>query len=623
MIISGRSISKSFSHKDIFLDCSFTINEKEKVAIIGPNGSGKTTLLKMMNKQLAPDQGSVVHARHLKLGYLDQLAFEVDNKTVFDYLNELFSRLNDLKDQIVVLENKLQDDPHDESSLNAYARLSNEFEMLGGYFIQAKMDTIVSKMGFSKTDMHKQVKDFSGGEKTRLALTMLLLSYPDVLILDEPTNHLDLEMIEWLESFLISYPKAVIFVSHDRRFIDQVAQVVFAIENYQLMRYSGNYSAYLLQHQQMLEKQKSAYVYQQREIKRLEALIEKFRHNKNKAAFAQSKIKYLERMDRIEKPKSRRRSLKMLFAPRLKGAKEVLFCDDLQFGYDVPLARVDFTIHKGQKIAIVGPNGVGKSTLLKTISQEIKPLGGDIIFGHQIEMGYFDQQLAQLDSDKSVLEELWLVDDELSNTEIRQVLAQFQFYQDDVFKLVSQCSGGEKVRLTLAKLMLKRANFLVLDEPTNHLDIQAKEALEASLKAYDGTILFVSHDRYFLDAVANVIWRFEASQLIMQTNLSAIAHEVAVKQEKEAQKQAVIQARVAKRQQTRTLKRLETSITKAEAKLETLRELRFDPQYYHDFKKMNALYDRIDNQHNEIAKLLKAWETIMETIQSEGQDESI
>ena len=617
MIISGRAISKSFGSKDIFLESSFSVNEKEKIAIIGPNGSGKTTLLKLINQNLDLDQGQIYRASQLSIGYLDQLAFEDENKTVFELLNARFARLNQLEAQIRLQENKLQDNPEDEASLRAYANLSNEFEMMGGYFIQSKMEAMISKMGFTQAYMHKQVKTFSGGERTRLALSLLLLSYPDLLILDEPTNHLDLDMIEWLESFLISYPKAVLFVSHDRRFIDQVAQVVFAIEDHQIIRFKGNYTSYHHHHQVQMTKQKSAYFHQQKEIKRLEALIEKFRYKKNKAAFAQSKMKYLDKMDRIEKPKGERRSLRILFTPRLKGAKEVLVVDHLKIGYDQPLAEVSFQIMKGQKIAIVGANGVGKSTLLKTISQEINPLGGDMIYGHQIELGYFDQELAQLDSQNSVLEEVWMVDDDLSNTEIRQVLAQFQFIQDDVFKLVSECSGGEKVRLTLAKLMLQRANFLVLDEPTNHLDIQAKEALETSLKAYGGTILFVSHDRYFVDEIANMIWRFEGSELLMHSSQKAQALEQAAIQAKDEQKQAAIKERVAKKQRERSLVRLEKAITEAEAQLENLRELRFDPDYYHDFNKMNELNEEIDNQHNEIAQLMKSWEGLMEEIQGE------
>lgn len=624
MLINIDHLSKSFQSTDVFVDCSFHVKEHEKLAIIGPNGSGKTTLLKMIRREIDPDQGKIITSGQLTIGYLQQMAFDDEKQTLEDVFSKMFEKINTLKTLIKEQEAKLKEDPENEKVLNRYADLSNQFEMMGGYFIQSQMETIVSKMGFSKQDMKKDIREFSGGEKTRLALAMLLLSYPDLLILDEPTNHLDLNMIEWLESFLISYPKAVLFVSHDRRFIDKVAQGILAIEDKQVTRYSGNYSNYLSVYRSQLEKQKSAYFNQQKEIKRLEELIEKFRYKKNKASFAQSKIKYLDKMEKIEKPKEDKKPLSMLFEPKLRGAKEVLVCDSLSIGYDDVIAKVNFEIFKGQKIAIIGPNGVGKSTLLRTIAQEIKPIEGDLIFGHQIEIGYFDQQLAQLNSSKTVLEELYDDNDSLTNTQIRKVLAQFLFIQDDVFKEVSKCSGGEKVRLTLAKLMLKQANFLVLDEPTNHLDIQAKEALEDSLKQYSGTILYVSHDRYFVDAIADTIWHFNDNELIIEERKSNTeTYHEKQKKEKEKQKQEIINKRKEKKELEKTIVKIEKKITKAEEKLEILRDNRYDPEYYHDFEKMNDLNDKIDDKHNEIARLLKEWEQTLEELNKEEENEDI
>lgn len=624
MLISCDKVSKSFLSTDVFVECSFTMKENEKLAIIGPNGSGKTTLIKLLTNEHDPDSGRVIKSNKMTIGYLQQMAFDNLDQTVNDVFAKVFEKINALNEQIKTYEKVLKDNPQDVKTLNKYANLTNEFEMMGGYFIQSQMETIVSKMGFSKADMTKSIANFSGGEKTRLALAMLLLSYPDLLILDEPTNHLDLSMIEWLEGFLISYPKAVLFVSHDRRFIDKVAQGILAIEDYKIERYAGNYTHYLSVYQNQKEKQEKAYHQQQKEIKRLEALIEKFRYKKNKASFAQSKIKYLDKMEKIEKPKEDRRSLHMLFEPKLRGAKEVLICDKLEIGFDSVLAKVSFEIYKGQKIAIVGPNGVGKSTLLKTIAQQLQPISGHMIFGHQIQIGYFDQQLAQLNTSKSVLEELWDEHDQLTNTEIRKVLAQFQFYQDDVFKLVSQCSGGEKVRLTLAKLMLKKANFLVMDEPTNHLDIQAKEALEESLKQYSGTILFVSHDRYFVDALADTIWHFDVNQLIVEKKQKQhLFYHQQEKVNKQQAKQLTIEKRKEKKELEKLVVKMEKNITQAEEELESLRELRFDPDYYHDFEKMNTLDDQIDDKHNEIAHYMKQWEEAHQQLHKEENDEEL
>lgn len=624
MLINVDKITKSFQSTDVFNEASMIIKENEKIAIVGANGSGKTTLLKIICGEIQADSGRIIKSDKLSLGYLQQMAFEDETQTVSEIFEKVFENLNRIQLKIKQLEMMLKDDPEDIKSLDHYARLMNQFEMLGGYFIQSQMETVVSKMGFTKEDMSKKIEHFSGGQKTRLALARLLLSYPDILILDEPTNHLDLQMIEWLEGFLISYPKAVLFVSHDRKFIDRVAQAIVAIEDKKLERYVGDYTAYVALSKNKLEKQAKAYALQQKEIERLEDLIEKFRYKKNKAAFAQSKMKYLDRMEKIQKPKQTKRSFTVLFEPRLRGAKEVLILDQVKIGYDEVLATVTCSIHKQQKIAVVGENGIGKSTLLKSIAGEIPILGGEMILGHQIEIGYFDQQLAQLNSNKTVLEEVWDDFDQLNKTEIRTVLGKFLFSQDDVFKQVSACSGGEKVRLTLAKLMLKKANFLVMDEPTNHLDIEAKEALEESLKTYSGTLLFVSHDRYFVEAVADTTWYFDENGLIVKKNQeNALSPDQIKVIEKQHQKQAVIQQRQDKKELVKQIKRIEKQITEAEDQLETLREKRFDPDYYHDYVKMNELNDAIDEKHNEISHLLAQWEELHEAENEEKKNEDI
>ncbi len=624
MLIKIDRAKKSFGTTDVFFDCSLLIKENEKIAIVGPNGSGKTTLLKMITKEETLDEGNIIVSKQVKIGYLRQMAFEEENKTVGEHFEEVFEKLNRLKEEIKASEEELSFDPTNQKFLDRYARLTNEFENFGGYYIQSQMETVLSKMGFEKKDKNRVIKEFSGGQKTRLALAKLLLSFPDILVLDEPTNHLDLEMIEWLESFLYAYPRAVIFVSHDRKFIDKVAQNILAIENKKITRYPGNYSAYVTLRNNQIEKQEKAYAQQQKDIARLEQLIEKFRYKKNKAAFAQSKIKYLDRMEKIEKPSSDHRSFSVIFEPRLRGAKEVCLLDQVEIGYDQPLAKITCSIFRNQKIAIVGRNGVGKSTLLRSIAGTLPILSGEMVFGHQIEIGYFDQQLAQLNSHKTVLEEVWDEFENLDKTDIRKVLGQFLFTQDDVFKQVSDCSGGEKVRLTLAKLMLKKANFLVLDEPTNHLDIQAKEALEMSLKEYSGTLLFVSHDRYFIDAIADTIWYFDENKLPIQDLkepiLSTQQQEEVIKKDKKIQQ---IKKRQEKKVLEKKVKKLEKSITDAEEDLEQLREKRYDPDYYHDFEKMNELNHRIDEKHNEINHFLREWESLIEELNEEEENEDV
>lgn len=624
MLINVDKISKSFQSTDVFSDASTIIKENQKIAIIGPNGSGKTTLLKIICGEIDIDSGRIIKSEKLSLGYLQQMAFEDEEQTVYEIFERVFENLNQIQRTIKEIELKLKNDPEDAKSLDQYARLMTQFEMLGGYFIQSQMETVVSKMGFSKEDMTKKIEHFSGGQKTRLALARLLLSYPDMLVLDEPTNHLDLQMIEWLEGFLISYPKAVLFVSHDRKFIDRVAQSIIAIENKQLVRYDGDYTNYVTLSKAKFEKQAKAYSQQQKEIERLEALIEKFRYKKNKASFAQSKMKYLDRMEKIQKPKQSKRSFSVLFEPNLRGAKEVLILDQVKIGYEEVLATITCSIHKQQKIAIVGDNGVGKSTLLRSIAHEIPILGGEMIVGHQIEIGYFDQQLAQLNSNKTVLEEVWDDFDQLDKTEIRSVLGKFLFTQDDVFKQVSSCSGGEKVRLTLAKLMLKKANFLVMDEPTNHLDIEAKEALEESLKTYSGTLLFVSHDRYFVEDIADTIWYFDSNGLIVQENHESVLSPEEIKEiEKKQEKQTIIQRRLEKKEVEKQIKKIEKKITESEEQLEELRVKRYDPDYYHEYLMMNELNDTIDEKHNEISHLLIEWERLLELNNREEEDESI
>ena len=434
-------------------------------------------------------------------------------------------------------------------------------------------------------------------------------------MLDEPTNHLDIETIEWLEGYVKRYPKAVVLVSHDRMFLDDVVDVVYELEYGVMRRYPGNYTNYVNTKKSDVEQQKSAYARQQKEIQHMEELIEKFRYKKNKAAFAQSKIKYLERMDKIEDPNVDEKRFHARFTPRVRGGKRVLEVKDLTIGYDLPLCTITCDILQGEKVAIIGPNGKGKSTFLKTLMEQVSPLSGEFLFGHQIEVGYFDQELAQFDTNNTVLEEVWNDFSELNRTEVRTALGCFLFSGEDVFKTVDCLSGGEKVRLSFVKLMLSHPNFLMMDEPTNHLDLIGKEALEDALCDYEGTMLFVSHDRYFISKLATAVLVIDNGKA---TYYPMRYQEYMHKDEEHVQAVKTVEKKETKKvdrgiHYDREVKKLEKKI--AEKELEALRELRFDPEYYHDYQKMRDLDDKIDDVHNEIENFMKKWEDYSEKLE--------
>ena len=610
--------SKSFGADTIFEDVQFEIKGNEKVTIVGRNGCGKTTFLKCLCGELNFDKGTVSMENNTTIGYLAQRQLEDDELTVQETLEKVFEPIFIIEEKMHELEEIMQKDAS-EKVLNQYALLQEEYETLNGYQWESEMHNVFTRFGFTKEDLNRPVKEFSGGQKTRIAFVRLLLSKPDILLLDEPTNHLDLETIEWLEGYVKNYPKAVVIVSHDRMFLDHTVDVVYELEYGKMRRYVGNYTSFVEQKRNDMERRESAYRRQQKDIERLEALIEKFRYKKNKAAFAQSKIKYLDRMEKIDPvEKSDDRSFHAHFKPEIKGGERVLDVKDLVVGYDEPLTMINLEIHRQNRIAIIGSNGTGKSTFVKTIMGAVPPLSGSYLYGHQITKGYFDQQLAQFSSSKTVLEELWDDYPDLDRTTIRSVLGQFLFSADDVFKTVNVLSGGEKVRLSLAKLLLQHANFLILDEPTNHLDIPGKEALEDALKEFTGTILFVSHDRYFISQIATGILEIEDGKSIYypltyqeyEDAKKGIVQPVIEKKEEKVMKPKV----KSKETLQREIKKIEEKITEVEDKLEEKRELRFEEEYYQDYQKMNVLNEEIDDIHNELAHLYEEWEQLNEEL---------
>lgn len=609
MLLQVNNATKDFGGETLFENIHLEIKNKEKVAIIGRNGCGKSTLLKCISGDLELDKGNIVKGGNITIGSLSQKAFMDETLTVQQEFDKVYQHILDIKAKLDILAEKLSVN-YSEELLNEYASLNELFESYNGYNYDTEQMTLFTKFGFNFEDLKRPLSTFSGGQKTRLAFVKLLMMKPDILLLDEPTNHLDMATIEWLEGYLNKYPKAIIVVSHDRTFMDHVVSEIYEFEFGSLNHYMGNYSKYVETKKQEFMLQQAAYHRQQEEIERLTQIIEKFRYKKNKAALAQSKIKYLDRMEKIDNPKQDKRNFKVHFETNVRGGNNVLSVDHLKIGYDKPLCEVSFEVKNGNRLAIIGPNGLGKSTLVKTLIGDVEKLGGDFMFGHQIEIGCFDQTLAQFTSNKTVLEEIWDEHPELDKTQVRTVLGSFMFSADDVFKTCDVLSGGEKVRLTIAKIMLNKPNLLILDEPTNHLDIKGKEALEAALQEYSGTIIFVSHDRFFISKIANRILYINKDEtkyyeLNYQEYLDKLSGKESIKKEEkeeivvtEAKKQRVD----AKRKQT-----IEKQISKLENRLEELEENRNNEEYYQDYQKYYQLEMDITDVKGEIEKLMNEW----------------
>ena len=614
MIVQISNGTVYFGANDVFENIDFTVNENERIALVGRNGSGKTTLLKVLTGECELSSGQLIKANKTNISILKQNALALSDETIREVFDEVFADLKQLERQIADVSKQLENS-EDQKLIERYAKLEEDYKYQGGYTYQAEMLSVLNGFGFKEEDLDRKVSSFSGGEKTKIAFAGLLLSKPDLLLLDEPTNHLDLSTIEWLENYLAKYKKAMVIVSHDRMFLDKTVNVVYELEYGGLKRYAGNYSSFVEQKKNDLLRQEAAYKRQQKDIKRLEELIEKFRYKKNKAAFAQSKIKYLERMDKIADPKKAdNKAFKAKFVCGNRGGKNVLSLDHFQVGYDSVLAEVSLEIRKGERICVMGDNGTGKSTLLKSITGELKPLSGYMMLGHQIEIGYFDQNLANFHSGNTVLEELWNDYPDLDMYKIRSVLGAFLFTSDEVFKEVNVLSGGEKVRLSLAKLMLKKANFLILDEPTNHLDIISKEALENALNEYDGTILFVSHDRYFIKKIATSCLVIDKDKVTYYPDGYKDYIDVKVKEElstKKENKEEKQPLKELKQKPKYNIKKLENEISLMEDILEDKRALRYEPEYYQDMNKMRELDEEIDDIHNQIHALEEKWEEAM------------
>ncbi len=623
-IING---SVEYDGNTVLSEINFSVSDKEKIALVGRNGSGKTSILKCISGEVPLVSGtgdekfSFSISGAPKIGYLQQVSLN-DELTLRQEILSAYKDVVGLENKLQNLLDKMSENPSDEN-VGAYSRAMERFENIGGYLYKKEYLTAVSKFGFSAEDLDKKLSCFSGGQRTKIALMKLLLEKPDVLLLDEPTNHLDIAAVEWLEGYLKNYKNSVVIVSHDRMFLDRIVGVVYEIEYGVTTRYKGNYTAFLAQKQQAYDKALKDAKWKSAEIDRLRKLVERFRYKATKAAMAQSKLKEIERLGTVETPRRFDTStFASSFQPEYESVRDALFVKDLVFGYDKPLGEISLAVERGQKIGVIGSNGTGKSTLLKTITGLIPPLSGDVRFGVKTRVGYFDQTIAATKSELSVLEDFRAEFPELNDGEIRKTLGGFLLSGDDVFKCVKDLSGGEKVRLALSKIFRRRPNFLILDEPTNHMDIIGKETLEKLLMDFSGTVIVVSHDRYLINRVAKSLIVFENGGVRYfdgtfdeyEEREKETAEEVA-KEKPEKTKKTGGERYVESKEEARRKHRvefLEEKITALEEELSRAQAKLDDETVNTDYKKVMAVEEEIKTIEEKLDPLITEWTELSE-----------
>lgn len=623
-IING---SVEYDGNTVLSEINFSVSEKEKIALVGRNGSGKTSILKCISGEVPLVSGtgdekfSFSISGAPKIGYLQQVSLN-DELTLRQEILSAYKDVVGLENKLQILLDKMSENPSDEN-VGAYSRAMERFENIGGYLYKKEYLTAVSKFGFSAEDLDKKLSCFSGGQRTKIALMKLLLEKPDVLLLDEPTNHLDIAAVEWLEGYLKNYKNSVVIVSHDRMFLDRIVGVVYEIEYGVTTRYKGNYTAFLAQKQQAYDKALKDAKWKSAEIDRLRKIVERFRYKATKAAMAQSKLKEIERLGTVETPRRFDTStFASSFQPEYESVRDALFVKDLVFGYDKPLGEISLAVERGQKIGVIGSNGTGKSTLLKTITGLIPPLSGDVRFGVKTRVGYFDQTIAATKSELSVLEDFRAEFPELNDGEIRKTLGGFLLSGDDVFKCVKDLSGGEKVRLALSKIFRRRPNFLILDEPTNHMDIIGKETLEKLLMDFSGTVIVVSHDRYLINRVAKSLIVFENGGVRYfdgtfdeyEEREKETAEEVA-KEKPEKTKKTGGERYVESKEEARRKHRvefLEKKITALEEELSRVQAKLDDETVNTDYKKVMAVEEEIKTIEEKLDPLITEWTELSE-----------
>lgn len=623
-IING---SVEYDGNTVLSEINFSVSDKEKIALVGRNGSGKTSILKCISGEVPLVSGtgdekfSFSISGAPKIGYLQQVSLN-DELTLRQEILSAYKDVVGLENKLQNLLDKMSENPSDEN-VGAYSRAMERFENIGGYLYKKEYLTAVSKFGFSAEDLDKKISCFSGGQRTKIALMKLLLEKPDVLLLDEPTNHLDIAAVEWLEGYLKNYKNSVVIVSHDRMFLDRIVGVVYEIEYGVTTRYKGNYTAFLAQKQQAYDKALKDAKWKSAEIDRLRKIVERFRYKATKAAMAQSKLKEIERLGTVETPRRFDTStFASSFQPEYESVRDALFVKDLVFGYDKPLGEISLAVERGQKIGVIGSNGTGKSTLLKTITGLIPPLSGDVRFGVKTRVGYFDQTIAATKSELSVLEDFRAEFPELNDGEIRKTLGGFLLSGDDVFKCVKDLSGGEKVRLALSKIFRRRPNFLILDEPTNHMDIIGKETLEKLLMDFSGTVIVVSHDRYLINRVAKSLIVFENGGVRYfdgtfdeyEEREKETTEEVA-KEKPEKTKKTGGERYVESKEEARRKHRvefLEKKITALEEELSRAQAKLDDETVNTDYKKVMAVEEEIKTIEEKIDPLITEWTELSE-----------
>ncbi len=623
-IING---SVEYDGNTVLSEINFSVSDKEKIALVGRNGSGKTSILKCISGEVPLVSGtgdekfSFSISGAPKIGYLQQVSLN-DELTLRQEILSAYKDVVGLENKLQNLLDKMSENPSDEN-VGAYSRAMERFENIGGYLYKKEYLTAVSKFGFSAEDLDKKLSCFSGGQRTKIALMKLLLEKPDVLLLDEPTNHLDIAAVEWLEGYLKNYKNSVVIVSHDRMFLDRIVGVVYEIEYGVTTRYKGNYTAFLAQKQQAYDKALKDAKWKSAEIDRLRKIVERFRYKATKAAMAQSKLKEIERLGTVETPRRFDTStFASSFQPEYESVRDALFVKDLVFGYDKPLGEISLAVERGQKIGVIGSNGTGKSTLLKTITGLIPPLSGDVRFGVKTRVGYFDQTIAATKSELSVLEDFRAEFPELNDGEIRKTLGGFLLSGDDVFKCVKDLSGGEKVRLALSKIFRRRPNFLILDEPTNHMDIIGKETLEKLLMDFSGTVIVVSHDRYLINRVAKSLIVFENGGVRYfdgtfdeyEEREKETAEEVA-KEKPEKTKKTGGERYVESKEEARRKHRvefLEKKITALEEELSRAQAKLDDETVNTDYKKVMEVEEEIKTIEEKLDPLITEWTELSE-----------